>query len=48
VLYRGRPIERRIMILELMAWAVEQVETFATRDEADAFFKELRAVRERT
>jgi hypothetical protein len=48
VLYHGRRIERRIMILELMAWAIERVETFPTRDQAEAFFAELREARQRT
>jgi hypothetical protein len=48
VLYRGRLMERRIMLLELMAQAIERVETFPSREEAEAFFKELRATRERT
>jgi hypothetical protein len=32
VLYRGRSMERRIMLLEVMAWLIEHVETFRTRD----------------
>jgi hypothetical protein len=36
---------RRVLFLELMAWAICHVESFDTREEADAFFAELKRTR---
>jgi hypothetical protein len=44
-LYARSPENRRIMLLELMAWAIYQAETCGTRAEFAAFEQELREVR---